>query len=109
MPYLYYEACDVAEIPEGGRLKVIIEDYPVALFNVGGTIYAGGDLCPHERVSLCAGGRLEGEIITCGAHQWRFNVRTGVCLEDSGFPLKRFPVGRKGGTVYVGFWSDDEG
>ena len=107
MGWLYYEACDETEVPPGAKLRVVVEGYPVALYNVDGTLYASGDYCPHERVSLGSGGTLDGEEITCGAHRWAFNVRTGVCLEDPNFPLKRFPVGRKNGTVYVGFWSED--
>jgi nitrite reductase/ring-hydroxylating ferredoxin subunit len=107
MPWLYYEACDETEVPTGAKLRVEVEGYPVAIYNVEGTLYASGDYCPHERVSLSSGGTLEGEEITCGAHRWAFNVRTGVCLEDPNFPLKRFPVGRKDGTVYVGFWSEE--
>ncbi len=28
-------------------------------------------------------------------------------LVDPGFPLRKHPVGRKEGMVYVGFWSDE--
>ena len=108
MAWLYYAACPIDEVPPGTKARVEVEGYPVAIYNVDGTFYASGDYCPHERVSLADGGLLDGEIVTCGAHRWAFNVRTGVCLEDPNFPLKRFPVGRKDGTVYVGFWSKDE-
>ena len=108
MGWLFYEACHEDEVPVGGKHKAIVEGYPVAIYNVEGTLYASGDFCPHERVSLADGGGLEGEIITCGAHRWCFNVRTGECLEDAAFPLKRFPVGRRDGTVFVGFWDDEE-
>ena len=107
MGWLFYEACRADAVPPGTKKKVIVEGYPVALYNVDGTIYASGDFCPHEHVSLSDGGKLDGEIVTCGAHRWCFNVRTGECLEDEAFPLKRFPVGRKDGVVYVGFWDDD--
>ena len=109
MPYFFYEACPVAEVPEGGRRRVQVEGYDLAIWNVGGTLYASGDPCPHERVSLAEGGSLDGEVVTCGAHRWEFNVRTGECYEDPKFCLKHFPVGRKDGTIFVGFWADDEG
>lgn len=108
MPYFFYEACPVEEVPEGTRRRVVVEDYDVAIYNVGGTLYASGDACPHERVSLADGGTLDGEVVTCGAHRWAFNVRTGECYEDPGFCLKTHPVGRKDGTIYVGFWAEDE-
>lgn len=108
VPYFFYEACAERDIPEGTKRKLVIEDYEVALYNVAGTLFASGDPCPHERVSLADGGQLDGEVITCGAHRWAFNVRTGECYEDPGFCLKQHPVGRKDGLVYVGFWTDEE-
>ena len=107
MSWLFYEACAVDLVPEGTKRRVMVEGYPVAIYNVEGTLYASGDPCPHERVSLADGGRLTGEIVTCGAHRWAFNVRTGQCLEDAAFPLTRFPVGRKDGKIFVGFWSGE--
>ncbi len=115
MPYFFYKACSVFfykacsvdELPEGSKKRVVVEDYSLCLYNVDGTLFASGDPCPHERVSLGDGGTMCGEVVTCGAHRWSFNVRTGDCLDDAGFPLKTFPVGRKEGFVYVGFWTDD--
>ena len=107
MGYLFYEACKDEEIPEGGKLRVAVEGYHVCLYRVDGTLYASGDACPHERVSLGDGGRLDGEVITCGAHRWGFNVRTGECYANPQAKLTTHPVGRKGDLVYVGFWSDE--
>ena len=108
MAHLFYEACSEEQIPEGGKLRVVVEGYEVCLYRVEGTIYASGDPCPHERVSLGDGGILDGEIITCGAHRWQFNVRTGECYANPKARLKTHPVGRKDGWVYVGFWSDED-
>ena len=107
MSYRFYAACPIDEVPDGSKRRVVVEGYEVCIFNVGGTLYASGDPCPHERVSLGDGGSLAGAIITWGAHRWQFNVRTGVCLEDPGFPLRTHPVGRKDGTIYVGFWDEE--
>jgi len=107
--YWFYEACPVEEVPEGCKRRVVVEDYTVCIYNVGGTLFASGDACPHERVSLADGGDLDGELVTCGAHRWQFNVRTGECLEDPAFPLRQHPVGRKDGMIYVGFWAEEDG
>ncbi len=109
MAYLFYEACPESELPEDGcARRYEVEGYDICIFNVGGTLHASGDACPHEHVSLGDGASLDGEIVTCGAHRWQFNVRTGACLEDEAFPLRKHPVGRKDGVVYVGFWTGDE-
>jgi nitrite reductase/ring-hydroxylating ferredoxin subunit len=101
--HLFYPACKAEDVAEGGKLRVVVEGYPVCLYRVDGTFYASGDPCPHELVSLGDGGKMDGEVVTCGAHRWRFNVRTGECYEDSGHTLTQLPVGRKDGVVYVGF------
>jgi nitrite reductase/ring-hydroxylating ferredoxin subunit len=106
--HLFYPACAEDDVPEGGKLRVIVEGYPVCLYRVNGTYYASGDPCPHELLSLADGGALDGEIVTCGAHRYRFNVRTGECYEDPGISLTRLPCGRKNGTVYVGFKDDED-
>ncbi len=108
--HLFYPACNVEDVPEGGKLRVVVEGYPVCLFHVDGTFYASGDPCPHELVSLGDGGVLDGEVVTCGAHRWRFNVRTGQCYEDDdpSHRLTRLPCGRKDGVVYVGFEAGEE-
>jgi nitrite reductase/ring-hydroxylating ferredoxin subunit len=110
MSFLFYEVCTEDELPAVGRGKRFeVEGYDLCIFNLNGTLHASGDACPHERVSLGDGATLDGEIITCGAHRWEFNVVTGECLEDASFPLRKFPVGRKDGVIYVGFPADETG
>ncbi|HCP48453.1 MAG TPA: non-heme iron oxygenase ferredoxin subunit [Deltaproteobacteria bacterium] len=107
MPYYFYSACTVNDLPVGGRLRDAVEGYPVCLYNVEGTYFASTDSCPHERVSLGDGGTLDGATITCGAHRWSFDVRTGECHNNPGHKLRLFPVGRKGDEIFVGFWVNE--
>jgi nitrite reductase/ring-hydroxylating ferredoxin subunit len=110
MPWRYYPACRADEIAPGAKRRLEIEGYDLCLYNVGGKYYASGDPCPHEHASLGDGGMMDGEQVVCGAHRWCFNVRTGECSEDSTgrYRLRTFPVGRKEGVIYVGFWTDRE-
>jgi len=102
--YRFFPACPESDLPPGSKRRVRVEGYDVCLYNVGGTVYASGDACPHERVSLGDGGTMDGELVVCGSHRWAFNVRTGDCMEDPvGHRLLRLPVGRREGVVYVGF------
>ena len=80
------------EVPDGRGLCVQIEGVDVGLFRVEGVIYAMENRCPHAEDPLSEG-RLEGPIVTCRAHGWQFDVRTGFRPEDGdGFPIPRFPV-----------------
>ena len=68
----------------------------VAVFNVGGTIYAMGDGCLHHGPSL-GSGKLEGKVVTCRAHGWRCDVTTGSTLH-----ALRYGVACQAATVVDG-------
>ena len=69
----------VDQIPPGHMLYVDVDGLPVALANVGGTIYAFSDSCRHQGGPLSSGVLCD-EIVTCPWHGWAFNVRTGKAL-----------------------------
>jgi nitrite reductase/ring-hydroxylating ferredoxin subunit len=52
----------------------------VLLARVGGAVYAVSGKCAHMACPL-SGGRLEGNTIICGCHDWRFDIRTGKFLD----------------------------
>ncbi|WP_228074528.1 Rieske 2Fe-2S domain-containing protein [Cellulosimicrobium cellulans] len=40
--------------------------------------------CPHLGADLATVGRLDGHVLTCTLHDWRFDLRTGTCLTSEG-------------------------
>ena len=97
----YQAVARVEDIPEGRGLCVRIGQIDVGLFRVGDEICAMENRCPHAGDPLSEG-LLEGSIVTCRAHGWRFDVRTGFRPEDAdGFPIPRFAVRILGGSVEV--------
>jgi 3-phenylpropionate/trans-cinnamate dioxygenase ferredoxin subunit len=66
----------IANIPAGGKTKVKVEGAEIMLANVGGTIYASADRCPHMGGSLTEG-VLEGSAIKCPRHGAKFDLATG--------------------------------
>lgn len=71
----------LSELPPGSKRLLDVDGRAIALFNVGGTIYAIDDICTHDGGPL-AEGELEGGEIQCPRHGARFDVRTGkpVCM-----------------------------
>jgi nitrite reductase/ring-hydroxylating ferredoxin subunit len=80
------------ELPPGSRKLVSVKGRPIAIFNVGGELFALVDRCPHRGGSLCEGkftGLVQatepgqyvysrpGEILRCPWHGWEFDIRTG--------------------------------
>jgi 3-phenylpropionate/trans-cinnamate dioxygenase ferredoxin component len=92
--------CAVGEIPDGESVRVEA-DVPIAVFNVGGVLYAIDDTCTHQDASL-ADGWLEGCFIECPLHATCFDLRTG---QPTGPPAKRpvrtHAVVIQDGHVYV--------
>jgi naphthalene 1,2-dioxygenase ferredoxin component len=76
-------------------------DLDVALYNIGGEIYATHNICTHAH-ALLSDGWLEGDIIECPLHGGRFEVKTGKGL---GPPIpcdvKTLPVRIEGNAVQV--------
>jgi len=68
----------------------------IALFNVGGQIYAIDDTCPHAGGSLGLG-KLNGRIVTCPAHGIKIDVATGCFPNGSDVAVPSYPVMVLGG------------
>jgi nitrite reductase/ring-hydroxylating ferredoxin subunit len=91
----------VEELPSGASRRVVAGKWEISVFNVGGTFRAVKDSCPHQMVSLC-GGSVDGTVLTCPGHAWKFDLSDGRCLEgDPELTLKSFPVTVKEGVVHV--------
>ncbi|HET8595123.1 MAG TPA: Rieske 2Fe-2S domain-containing protein [Intrasporangium sp.] len=44
--------------------------------------------CPHQRADLAEFGTVEGEVLTCHMHGWRFDLRTGQCISSGGYAIR---------------------
>ena len=70
----------LAAVPEGGAATVYFGGEQVALFHLGGRIYAIGNRCSHANGPL-AEGQVEGTTVTCPWHGSQFDLRTGQALQ----------------------------
>ena len=93
-------ACDVDELWEGDMIGVRVEDTPILLVKVDGEIRAYRNRCPHQEWPLDQGD-LDGDVLTCSAHLWQFEVRTGRGLNPSDCALAAFPVRVEEGKAWV--------
>ncbi len=94
----------LAALPPGASLAVRVGDQSIALFNVGGSVYAIDNICPHAGGPLTRGALSgsNGAIVTCPLHGWRFDVRTGRSPHVPGEQLRTFPVRVADGAIEVG-------
>lgn len=97
----YIEAAPLDRILSGTATTVTIGGKDIALFNVNGTVYATNDRCLHAGGSLGFAGKLDGKIVTCRLHGWRFDVTTGDMPIAPGMNLGCYLVKIENGKVYV--------
>jgi 3-phenylpropionate/trans-cinnamate dioxygenase ferredoxin subunit len=96
----YLEAGRLEDVPLGKGRSVTIAGKEVALFNVDGTIYAMDDSCLHQGVSL-GNSMLEGKIVTCRGHGWRYDVTTGNTAHVPDYGVASYPVKVVDGKILV--------
>ena len=68
-----------AELPAGGMIAVSFGGRELAIYDIGGQVYATDNLCTHAFAQL-TDGTLEGEVVECPLHGGRFEVKTGKGL-----------------------------
>jgi nitrite reductase/ring-hydroxylating ferredoxin subunit len=90
----------IEDLPPGQCRSVRLGVRRVAVWNVGGTLHAIEDACRHMKATLSTG-RLEGNILTCAWHGWKYDVTTGACLNPAWACVKRFPVKVENGMILV--------
>lgn len=91
----------LADLPPGRMRYVDVDGLPIALANVGGTIYAFGDACRHEGGPLSSGVLID-DTVTCPWHGWTYNVRTGKAIVPPvGIRVPTYEVRVEGEEVYV--------
>jgi len=88
------------EVPVGEGRVVEAEGRSLALFNVGGTFYAIDNTCPHRGGPL-GDGDLEGTVVTCPWHAWRWDVTTGANSNNPAVQVACFPVQIEAGGVFL--------
>ncbi|HEY2186368.1 MAG TPA: bifunctional 3-phenylpropionate/cinnamic acid dioxygenase ferredoxin subunit [Xanthobacteraceae bacterium] len=103
----FHRVASISEIPEGDALHVKLEQWEIAVFNVGGEFYAIDDVCTHAFASLSEG-FVEGDVIECPLHGGRFEIKTGKavaapCTDD----VRTYPVRREDDSVLVGIPAAD--
>lgn len=89
------------QISVGKGRTVVFGSEPVAVFHTATGWYAIDDACTHEDAPLGEGG-LDGDVVICPYHDWRYDLRTGACETDPARPVGCFGIRVIDGIVWVG-------
>jgi 3-phenylpropionate/trans-cinnamate dioxygenase ferredoxin component len=97
----YVTVANTSELPSGARIVVEHNDQYIAIFNVGGSLYAIKDVCTHDDGPL-ADGLLEDHMIECPRHGARFDITTGKTLSRiAPRDVRRYEVRIEGEAVQI--------
>ncbi len=97
----YVELLNESELWDGEMEAYDVGAAEVLVVKVDGQICAFDGICPHQSSSLVEGD-LEDGVLTCSAHEWQFDVRSGESVNPRGERLIRHDVTVDGdGTVRV--------
>ncbi len=96
----YAAALDEAELEEDKMKLVRIEGTPVLFIKHNGKIHVIDDRCPHMGCAF-SGGTLDGNVIVCPCHDWRFNLESGEYEEAPDYVLVTFPFKVESGKIWV--------
>src|SRR5215472_15097046 len=77
----WYPAARSTEICAQKVSSALLLEVPLALGRTAeGKAFAMRDACPHRGIPLSYG-RVDGDVVECCYHGWRFDACTGQCLE----------------------------
>ena len=96
----FIEVARLDELPPGKGTVVTVAGKDVALFNVEGTVYAMENTCLHQGQSL-GSSPLDGCVVTCRAHGWRYNVTTGNTLHVPDYGVQTYLVKVVDGKIMI--------
>jgi nitrite reductase/ring-hydroxylating ferredoxin subunit len=68
------------DMDEGAMKLVKADGQRICLVRTASGVHAIDNACPHEGYGLTTGG-LDGELVTCQWHNWKFRVTDGACVQ----------------------------
>ncbi len=96
----FYRVAKVQDIDLGKGVSSEVEGRSIAIFNLDGEFYAISNDCPHQGAPL-AEGEIESAHVVCPWHAWSFDIKTGVCGENSKICIPRYNLKIEGDDVWV--------
>ncbi len=96
----YVRVAHLSELAPGSCKTVEVGGKAVALFNVGGTVYALDNTCLHRGGPL-GEGLLEADVVTCPWHGWQYKVTSGENVMNSAIQVAAYAVQIEGEDIKV--------
>ncbi len=95
--------CPLADLRAGEARRFEVEDLAIAVVRIGDDVFAIGDRCTHQNVSLSKGEVDEDDLLLeCWKHGSQFSLVTGEPLQMPALrPTPVYPAEVQGGEVFL--------
>lgn len=91
----------VKDIKDGGAKVISVSGKTLALFNINGEFFAVDNACLHKGGPL-GEGAVEGSVVTCPLHGWKYDVTSGQCVFPAAhLKLNSYKVRIKGEDIFI--------
>jgi toluene monooxygenase system ferredoxin subunit len=97
---VFERVCTTDDVWEGELMPFDVAGRKILLINLEQSFHAYDASCPHQQQSLCEG-TLDGHVLTCPAHQWQFDVRTGRGVNPTDCRLRSYALKIESDEVLV--------
>ncbi|MCB0327715.1 MAG: Rieske (2Fe-2S) protein [Bdellovibrionales bacterium] len=91
-----------SELAVGKGKAVMIQGQEIAVFHTEEGFFACENACLHQGAPLDQGD-LQGCMVICPWHAWKFNLKDGSFVSDPAFALKTYPVISEGEDLWIEF------
>ena len=92
--YRYVGSTSEIQVGESKSFSILDErgkNIDVAVYNIDGQYYAISNTCIHKGAPLDKG-FLEGDIVTCAWHGWKYSVKNGMSPHRGGDSVNSYEV-----------------
>ena len=96
----YFPALEEKELKDGMMKLLTVEGSPILLIKQSSQIYAINNRCPHQGCGF-SGGTLDGSVIVCPCHEWRFDLKTGEYEVEPTIKLVKYKWKIKSGKIWI--------
>jgi nitrite reductase/ring-hydroxylating ferredoxin subunit len=74
----------LSSLGEKRSMRIALGDEEIALWRVGGVVYAIDNVCAHQHIPALHQGTLNGLTVACPMHGWTYSLETGLSLAGNG-------------------------
>lgn len=96
----FVRVASLADLWDGDMMPCEAQGQRILLVRLAGTVRAYEDRCAHLAVRLSEG-TLDGHVLTCSAHHYQYDARTGQGINPRSICLTTFPVRIEGDEILV--------